>query len=86
MTRTFRGLIVGTNPTLLRRVEDWSGCRSPSRARRRLRMGHPQRMVVRYLPMGIVYGGQLMVHPEILEQMEKAAADHSRHLWDSRIF
>lgn len=31
-------------------VEDWSGVRSPSRAARRRRMGHPQRIVIRTVP------------------------------------
>ena len=30
------------------RVEDWSGCRSPARAKRRAKLGHPQRVKVTY--------------------------------------
>lgn len=48
--------------------EDWSRVRSPSRARRRLRQGHPQNIVVRQVPRkdaitldgGITYH----MHPE----------------------
>jgi hypothetical protein len=30
------------------RVEDWSGCRSPARAKRRAKQGYPQRVTVTY--------------------------------------
>lgn len=30
------------------RVEDWSGCRSPARAKRRAKQGHPQRVKVTF--------------------------------------
>ena len=42
-------------------VEDWSACRSPSRAKRRLKRGHPQRMKVVTVPRNEVWivGGSI---------------------------
>lgn len=53
---------------MVEKVEDWSKVRSPSRARRRLRQGHPQNIIIRHVPRkdaitmdgGITYH----MHPE----------------------
>jgi hypothetical protein len=63
-------------------VEDWSRVRSPSRARRRRKLGHPQNIVWREVPKKDAFkiGDALVMHPEtakalnamIEKQMEEA--------------
>lgn len=64
------------NSLLMESYEDWSQVRSPSRARRRMKLGHRQR--VRYLqrPMrkGFEIDGVIYVHPEILREMKRSLA------------
>lgn len=56
--------------------EDWSGCRSPARAARRLRRGFPQRMVVRSVPRAdvLIANGKMFVHPETWRRLVKTEA------------
>lgn len=64
-------------------VEDWSACRSPGRAKRRHRLGHPQHMVVRRVPASFVLHGVMYLHPEIYSRLiERVAKQHS-HMLDS---
>jgi hypothetical protein len=64
-----------SNPWLTVAKEDWSQVRSIGRARRRLKQGHPQRIVVRHdpdpklymLPDGFTYG-----HPVTIEAAQQA--------------
>ena len=58
------GMPIVVNPTLTVRHFDWSKCRSPSRARRRHRKGHPQRVTVTWKPLAFVMEGVLHMHPE----------------------
>lgn len=44
-------------------VADWSGCRSPSRARRRYKRGFPQRVVFKPDPGFYFVGRSIAVHP-----------------------
>lgn len=70
-----------TSDHLVETVEDWSGCRAPSRARRRWRQGHPQRhkFVTRPKPGGVMIGGVLYMHPDEYEKLKKyVAQDHQR--------
>lgn len=46
------GLRIIDNEMIGDPYEDWSGVRSRSRAERRRRQGHPQRVVTRYSPNG----------------------------------
>jgi hypothetical protein len=48
--------------------EDWSGVRSPGRARRRRRLGHPQRIRFYYKPDPklIWMGDTLVGHPDTI--------------------
>ena len=63
---------------MVERIEDWSGVRSPSRARRRLKRGFPQRIVIREVPKkeaisldgGITY----YMHPIALLALRDALA------------
>lgn len=56
-------------------VEDWTEVRSPPRARRRRRLGHPQRIRIRMVPRRQVYvfreTGMVVMHPEIARQLRK---------------
>jgi hypothetical protein len=48
-------------------VEDWSNVRSPSRARRRLKRGFKQNVVIRSVPKKEVLrmGDTLVMHPSV---------------------
>jgi hypothetical protein len=63
---TFASRIV-EDPNLVDYVEDWSRCRSPSRARRRLKRGFPQNVTMRPVPRQQVYsydnGRMLVMRP-----------------------
>ncbi|MCI5075666.1 hypothetical protein [Oricola sp.] len=54
-------------------IEDWSDCRSPSRAMRRRRQGHRQR--VRFVqvpkPDGYRVGNDIFMHPATLQLMQE---------------
>lgn len=53
---------------------DWSGCRSPSRARRRHRQGHRTRLVVRPKPACFEAGGRMYIHPVLHAALKKRLA------------
>jgi hypothetical protein len=54
---------------------DWSGCRSPSRAKRRIKHGHRQRVKTAYVPkkdaFSIDGGRTFIMHPEIARMMRE---------------
>ena len=55
-------------------VEDWSQVRSPSRARRRRRQGHPQRIRYVQVPKADVYligkpAHTMVAHPEAIRAL-----------------
>lgn len=58
--------------------EDWSACRSPSRARRRERQGHPQRVRhgVRPATKVLRVGDKLLMHPETYHRLQEILAKH----------
>jgi hypothetical protein len=47
------------------KTEDWSACRSPSRAKRRRRMGHKQRVKITFIPWkhALRMGDKFVMHP-----------------------
>lgn len=65
------------SPLWFRYVDDWSRVRSPSRAARRLRLGHRQNIARRAIPRDIVvFGNTIVCHPvqyRIIEAMIKEA-------------
>lgn len=71
------GVDIRTSEHLTETVEDWSGCRSPSRARRRLRQGCPQRVktVTRPRPGGVVINGVVYMHPIEFDKLKARTAD-----------
>lgn len=62
-------------------VEDWSGCRSPSRARRRLAQGHPQHMVKRREPCMYLIDGSYFAHPEVLDALRRRRDNDAGRVW-----
>lgn len=58
-------------------VEDWSGVRSHGRARRRRRLGHPQRIKIQRVPKPEVYacgslrGTTFVGHPETIRKLKE---------------
>lgn len=66
------GMRVIAAPLLVDMVEDWSRVRSPSRARRRLRQGHPQNIVLRAVPRreALNVSGALYMHPDLIAELE----------------
>ena len=67
------GMKVVLSPHLTRMVEDWSGVRSPARARRRRRQGHKQRIayVTRDMAHAFVMNGTLFVGPDTFDRLMK---------------
>lgn len=67
-----QGMGIITDRNMTETVEDWSGVRSPGRARRRRTQGHPQRIKIRLIPSKQIYqlGDSLVMHPETLRQLE----------------
>lgn len=65
------GLRLVEDRSLVNIVEDWSSVRSPSRARRRLKLGHPQRIKIMVVPRMEIYRamGCIIGHPEALREL-----------------
>lgn len=57
------------SPGIVLKIADYSGCRSPSRARRRARMGHPQRIVWKEAPSVIEMSGTMYAHPDVYDRL-----------------
>jgi len=70
---TLNGLNVVETLAMVDHVEDWSGCRSPSRALRRRKQGHPQRVVVRAVPKkeAVQIGNTLYMHPTLAAELRR---------------
>lgn len=72
------GIRVITNDSIGDPYEDWSGVRSPGRARRRRAKGHPQRIVVRYRSNGQFYHDRLhnaiVCHPADYVRIQQTVA------------
>jgi hypothetical protein len=78
MMDKFRGMPVYMSLLHTVRHEDWSQVKSPSRARRRMKQGHRQR--IRYLalpdPKVFVIDGTIHGHPETIRLLFEAAKEH----------
>lgn len=58
------------DPTLIDHVIDWSLCRSPSRAKRRRRLGYKQRTrIVEDNPRAYTLGHRIICHPSIAQMI-----------------
>ena len=69
---------------LVDRVEDWSGCRSPSRARRRHKQGHKQHVVMVDVPKPGAYqiGNEIFIHPFTMAKVRKALSENVERRMD----
>jgi hypothetical protein len=50
-------------------VEDWSRCRSPSRAMRRRKLGHKQHVFMRQQPQMYRMGDKIVMHPLLYHKL-----------------
>lgn len=73
ITESFSTPRVITNNMLVEDAEDWSRVRSPSRARRRMKQGHPQNVRIIQVPSRkVIHDRQRNVmycHPELYRQV-----------------
>lgn len=69
------GLRIVEDPYMVETVEDWSHVRSPSRASRRRRQGHRQRIRLLIRPKQQVISGmgRLIMHPEVAARLRAAS-------------
>lgn len=80
-TQVFNGMQVILDRGMVHQIgEDWSDCRSPSRAKRRRRQGHPQRMRPVLAPDEEIMQifGTLKMHPAIWEKLKMMNAKADR--------
>lgn len=67
------GFQIIENPLPVDTIEDWSRVRSPARARRRRKLGHPQRIEMVTVPKKEVFafGDKLVMHPEMAAEFRR---------------
>jgi len=65
------GIPVVSSPYASALQFDWTGCRSPSRARRRYKQGHPQRVKITREPVVMMLGGQMFAHPDVIAELRR---------------
>lgn len=74
-TSEFSGVPIIESPFATRRVEDWSGCRSIPRAKRRHAKGKRTRMRIIEKPACFQMDGKFYMHPEFRRELERQLAD-----------
>ena len=78
----FGGIQIIEDKNLVDMVEDWSDVRSPSRAERRRRQGHRQRIKTTAVPkkdaFSIDGGNTFVMHPEIAREFRRQIAAQAR--------
>lgn len=79
-TRDIGGLRIIEAIHMVEGYEDWSGVRSPGRARRRLRQGHRQNIVQRTRPMpGMMQTADALYgHPDTIARVVRAVSERHR--------
>ena len=73
----FCGLRIIEDLNMVDPVEDWSGVRSPARARRRRKRGYRQRIKTIWVPKKVAYrlpDGSIVMHPEVRRELEREIA------------
>ena len=76
---SYAGMRIMETDLLVDIVEDWSRVRSPARARRRRKLGHPQRIAYRETPKEdayVIHGQTIVMHPEMARKL-RAMLHHS---------
>ncbi|MBP2494681.1 hypothetical protein ABID82_007198 [Methylobacterium sp. PvP062] len=79
----YAGIRLVPDPHMVDVTEDWSEVRSPSRAARRRREGHPQRIRYRELPKPEFYHlpaqNMIVAHPAVIDRLHaRLVADMDR--------
>lgn len=73
------------DPNMVDHVEDWSNVRSRSRAERRRRQGHPQRVKVTAVPKmegySIEGGRTVIMHPNAARELRRVYAESRDKPW-----
>lgn len=78
-------IVVDNNIPATKRIEDWSKSRSPSRAKRRLKRGFKQHLIVTYEPREDVYiiGDMMVMNSLSYEKLLKKMNDNGRFIEQS---
>lgn len=71
---SFAGMRIIRDINMTDTIEDWSRVRSPGRARRRRKLGHPQNIVWREVPKKDLFkiGDTFVGHPETVKALSAA--------------
>lgn len=70
----FGGIQIISNPDAYELVEDWSNCRSRSRAERRRKQAHRQNVVMVRQPVAYMMSNRMVVHPETVAKLVLATS------------
>ena len=62
----YMGMPVFESKYMTKKVQDWSGCRSKARAKRRHAKGIKTRMVEKEVPTAMMVGRRLYAHPQVI--------------------
>jgi len=75
MIATFGGLSIISTDQAVITEEDWTEVRSPARAARRRRQGHPQQIITTRTPTAVQVGEVIYAHPEIYAQLQRRVSE-----------
>ena len=82
LPQTYMGykIVVNNNLPATKRIEDWSKSRSPSRAKRRLKRGFKQHLIITYEPIEEVYiiGDMMVMNSLSYEKFLKKMDENGR--------
>jgi len=86
MLDTYMGMKIIVSEYLVDTIEDWSDCRSPSRAKRRLKRGFPQRLKTRSVPKkdAFIFDHKAMMHPELYEEFKRKLNNDKRSNFETK--
>lgn len=82
---TFNGIRYIESVQATEPAEDWSGCRSISRARRREAQGHRQRVRRYRAPAAYMIGDVLYIHPDLATRLRRETAERLSLAFDKAI-
>ena len=68
------------------RVQDWSGCRSVSRAMRRHKQGHKTRMKQWDKPAAYRSGNVIYIHPQMARELRQELATQANDMVDAMAY
>ncbi|MDH2313118.1 hypothetical protein [Methylobacterium brachiatum] len=78
---SYAGIQLVSDPHMVDVIEDWSKVRSPARAARRRRHGHPQRIRYREVPkpgfLHLPAQNLIVAHPETIAGLQARLKDHT---------